>query len=299
MMVDITILPRAVAPSSRLSQETRRVWEILCLAVKKFLRIDGVQWAGSFAFNAFLSLFPLMILLVTIASAFFDRERAGKEVITYMESYLPMTGEMQRHIFSTIAGVVNARKQAGAVAFLILVWAAIQCFITLICATNRAWGTAVYNWWQLPLKSLMLLGITGGAVFLGMAMPVLMRLTKGWLFTVPDFRSWLFGIGNFFIPLLVVFFGLSLFYRIAPRRPTRFAEVWAAALCSTVLLRASESLFVIYLKDFATLNAVYGAFGGILALLLWIYISGCVFIFGVCLCSGQAEIRSLPVKTKQ
>jgi YihY family inner membrane protein len=92
----------------------------------------------------------------------------------------------------------------------------------------------------------------------------------------------------------VVFFSLSLFYRLAPRRPTRFAEVWAAALCTTVLLRAVESLFVIYVKEFATSNAVYGAFGGMLALLLWIYLSGCVFIFGACLCAGQAEALRQP-----
>ncbi len=84
------------------------------------------------------------------------------------------------------------------------------------------------------------------------------------------------------------------FYRLAPRRPTRFAEVWAAALCATVLLRAGESLFVIYLKNFATLNAVYGAFGGFMALLLWIYLSGCVFIFGACLCASQAEAPGQP-----
>jgi uncharacterized BrkB/YihY/UPF0761 family membrane protein len=51
---------------------------------------------------------------------------------------------------------------------------------------------------------------------------------------------------------------------------------------------------VIYLGHFATLNAVYGAFGGIMALLLWIYLSGCVFIFGVCLCAGQAEALGQP-----
>ena len=101
---------------SRLGQETRRVWAILCLAVKKFLRIDGAQWAGAFAFNAFFSLFPLMVLLVTIASSFVDRDRAGKEVIAYMESYVPISGEMQRQIFDTIAGVIKARQQAGAVA---------------------------------------------------------------------------------------------------------------------------------------------------------------------------------------
>jgi YihY family inner membrane protein len=272
----------------------RRLWAILCLAVKKFFRIDGAHWAGAFAFNAFFSLFPLMVLLVTIASCFVDRDRAGKEVIAYMESYVPISGEMQRHIFDTIAGVIKAREQAGALAFLILVWAALQCFTTLICATNRAWGTAVYNWWRLPLKSLVLLGTTAGAVLLGMAVPVLMRMAQGWLFPVLDFRSWVYALGGFVIPLLVVFIGLSLFYRLAPRRPTRFAEVWAAALCTTVLLRACESLFVIYLKDFARLNAVYGAFGGIMALLLWIYLSGCVFIFGACLCAGQAEALEQP-----
>jgi Ca2+-transporting ATPase len=108
-----------------------------------------------------------------------------------------------------------------------------------------------------------------------------------------DFISWVYALGSFFIPLLVVFLGLSLFYRMAPRRPTRFAEVWAAALCVTALLQTADRLFVIYLKNFATLNAVYGAFGGIMALLLWIYLSGCIFIFGACLCAAQAEMRSL------
>jgi Ca2+-transporting ATPase len=48
------------------------------------------------------------------------------------------------------------------------------------------------------------------------------------------------------------------------------------------------------LEDFARLNAAYGAFGGIMALLLWIYLSGCVFIFGACLCAGQAETLGQP-----
>jgi Ca2+-transporting ATPase len=32
-------------------------------------------------------------------------------------------------------------------------------------------------------------------------------------------------------------------------------------------------------------------------LLLWVYVSGCIFIYGACLCAGQAEMRSLPEKT--
>lgn len=271
-----------------------RVRSILGLTVKKFMQIDGAQWAGAFAFNAFFSLFPLMILLVTIVSSFVDWDRAGKEVIAYMESYVPISGDMQHYIFNVIAGVIDSREQASVIAFLILVWSSLQCFTTLIVATNRAWGSSVYNWWRLPLKSLALLGTTAGAVLLGMAVPVLIRMAKGWLFPMHVFRSWVYDLGSFVVPLVVVFFGLGLFYRFAPSRPTRFAEVWPAALSATILLRAGESLFIIYLKDFATLNAVYGAFGGIMALLLWIYVSGCVFIGGACLCAGQAEMHLRP-----
>lgn len=206
-----------------------------------------------------------------------------------METYAPISGEVHHRIFDAITGVIRARKEAGSVAFVILVWGALQCFTTLICASNRAWGAGAYNWWRLPLKSLALLGITTGAVFLGMAASVLMRMGRSWPFPGPDVRSAAQSVGSLLVPLGVVFLGLSLFYRLAPRRPTRFAEVWVGALCATALLRASESLFVIYLKDFATLNAVYGTFGGFMALLLWMYFSGCIFIFGVCLCAGQAE----------
>jgi Ca2+-transporting ATPase len=292
---EIRLRPAALLSGpSRLGLETHRVWAILCLGLKKFSRIDGAQWAGAFAFNAFFSLFPLMLLLVTIASFFVDRDRAGKVVIAHIESYVPISGELQQQIFGAITGVIKARRQAGAVAFLILLWPALQCFTSLICATNRAWGSAVDNWWRLPLKSLALLGITAGAALLSMAAPVLMRLGEGWLFPSVNFRSWMHGPGTLFIPVSVLFFSLSLFYRLAPRRPTRFAEVWAAALGVTILLRTCESLFVIYLGHFATLNAVYGAFGGIMALLLWIYLSGGVFIFGACLCAGQAEALGQP-----
>ena len=281
----------------RVWHNIRRAWTVLGFAGKKFADIGGIQLAGAFAFNAFFSLFPLMILLVTVVSTFVDRDIAGREVIAAMEGYVPISGEMQQYIFSAIAGVINTRDKASTVASLALAWTALQCFATLIVATNRAWGSTAHNWWRLPLKSLVLLGSTVGAVLLGMAVPVLMRVTKSWLFPLYEYRTWVYGLFSYILPSVVVFSGLVLFYRFAPSRPTRFVEVWAAALCATVLLRAGENLFIVYLKDYATLNAVYGTFGGIMALLLWIYLSGAVFIFGACLCAGQAELQAPPSET--
>lgn len=275
--------------SSKVASKTRQIWAVLWLAVKKFFQIDGVQWAGAVAFNAFFSLFPLVILFVTIASFFIDQDKARTAVIGYAQRYVPISGDMQHYVFSTIAGVVNARGRAGTVAFLLLVWVATQCFVTLISATNRAWGCPMHNWWRLPLTSLILFGIMVATVSVGIAVPLLATMAKDWLFPVHDFRSWVYGAGRSFLLLMVVFLSLTLFYRFAPHRRTRFAEVWPGALCATGLLWAAASLFAIYLKHFATLNAVYGTFGGIMALLLWLYLSGCIVIFGVCFCAAQAE----------
>lgn len=87
----------------RFAVQIGRIWEILCLAVQKFLQINGTLLAGAFAHYAFFSLFPMILLFVTVASVFIDRAQAGTAVIAFIKSYVPINGEMQAYIFNTIA----------------------------------------------------------------------------------------------------------------------------------------------------------------------------------------------------
>lgn len=282
--------------SSQIKLKSRGVWSTLGAAVNKFMQIDGEEWAGAFAHYAFFSLFPSIIFFVTIASIFVDRDRAGTQIIAYIEAYIPIGQDEHKFIFDTVGSVVKVRGQASVVAFIMLAWASMRFFSTLIRATNRAWGIDAHNWWRLPLKSLVFLAIIAVIVLCSIATPVLVNMAKEWLIPSREFRSWVHTLWRFLIPMLVVFLGLSLFYRLAPRRRTRFSEVWVAALVATVLLQVSETLFVLYLTYFVSLNAVYGTFGGIMAMLLWIYVFGCIFIFGACLCAAQSEARVSPVE---
>lgn len=270
----------------QLEERSRRVWVVMSSAVSTFVRIDGTHWAESFAFNTFFALFPLIILFVTLASFFVDHETAQRAIVTSVQAYLPLDSEMRARIFGAIEGVISARDRASMIALLMLVWAALQCFTTLVRVTNRAWGDDDFSWWRLPLRGMALLGVAVGAVLLSMAATALASVGKAWLFQASE---WVYALWGFTVPLVVLFLSLMLFYKLAPRRPTRFAEVWVGAACATLLLQATESLFVVYLSHFATLNAVYGVFGAIMALLLWLYLSGCGFIFGVCVCAAQAQ----------
>jgi YihY family inner membrane protein len=265
---------------------------ILGRAVRIFSRMDGTHWAGAFAHYAFFALFPLIILLVTLAAIFVERNQAGTQIIALIETYLPIGAEEQSYIFDTLAGVINARRPVSLFAFAMLGWASLRLFVTLVRAINRAWGTEARDWWRLPLKSLVFLGILATGVPLGLAVPVLARIVKQWLSPTHDFSSWVYSVGGFLVPLFLVFLCLSLIYRVAPRRRTRFAEIWFGALWATLFLKAFASLFGLYLREFASLNAVYGAFGGIMGLLLWIYLSGGIVIFGACLCAAQSEGRA-------
>jgi YihY family inner membrane protein len=100
---------------------------------------------------------------------------------------------------------------------------------------------------------------------------------------------WLTAADSLLVSMSAEFAALALLYRFAPRRPTRFADVRLGALVAAVLLRAAQGLFVVYLRYSAASNAVYGALGGVMALLLWIYMSSCVFIYGACLCAVRRQ----------
>ncbi len=275
----------------RIKHLTRRTLTTLELAGHKFAHIDGPELASAFAFDALFSLFPLILLLVTIASPFFDPTTSVNSVLDYIGKYIPTSAEMQVRIINVLARIVRARGQAGLAAFLLLVWPSIQFITTLTHAANRAWGMEWEKWWQRPLKGLALMGIMLAAILIGIGLPLAVK-TADKFFNIAVFPLPGQGIWGVVVPWLAMFFGLSLFYRLAPRRKTHFSEVWGAALCATILLHAAQNLFILYLHHSSTLNAIYGAFGGVIALMFWIYLSGVIFIFCACLCSAQAETRT-------
>lgn len=274
--------------SASLREQSRRMGRNLLLAFSRFTKIDGTHRAAAFSYYAFFALFPLIILIVTVASQFIDWNQASHQVIRFIERYIAVNGQMRDQIVNNIASVVYARGQASLIAFLMLVWVANSFFSAMISATNRAWGCADYSWWRLPLRSFFLLIITVGAVLAGTCVPMLAKMARKTFFPMLS-RHLFYRISITTSSLIIVFLCLALFYKYAPRRKTQFREVWFAALLATLLLKLSESLFGIYLNQFATLNAVYGAAGGMMAMLLWIYLSGSVFIYGACLCSVSAE----------
>jgi len=282
-----------------------RLWivqriHILWRAVVKYDETDGEQRAASFAYYAFFAMFPLIVLLVTISTNFFgNRAVATDRIMSYIAPYMPLDTKDSKMIVTTIDGVVQSRKSAGFIAFGILAWSALKFFQALVHGVNRAWGTKQYSWWRMPIKNLAMTAILASALLLGTIIPAIFKYveyfywTHSWevhldfWFVKPLFENVLYPL----VPLVVLFYGFVMFYKFAPRRRTLLREVWPAALFVTLALEILQRLFILYTRNIGHFNALYGTFGTVVALLLWIYLSGSIIIMGGCLCAAKYEIE--------
>jgi YihY family inner membrane protein len=258
-------------------------------ALERYGLIDGEQCAASFAYYAFFSLFPLILLCVALATVFLqNREVTAASILIQVDQYLPLQESDRLLLLHTIDGVITHGLGAGLFGFLVLTWSSLRFSQALLIGVNRAWGLKDYNWWKLPLKNLLMIGIAISAIALGLTTPLAF-----------DRLAELFGWGNVvthlfaaILPMLVLFYSLLLFYVLAPRRNVRLAVACPAALLGTVALELAQCLFGIYLTRIANFNAVYGAFGSIIALLFWIYVSGVIVIFFGCFAATSELARS-------
>jgi YihY family inner membrane protein len=253
-------------------------------AIQRYGLINGEQCAASFAYYAFFSLFPLILLFVAIATLFVrDREATAGELLIQVDQYLPLQESDRILLLKVVHGVIEHGLGAGVFGVLVLTWSSLRFSQALVIGVNRAWELPDYDWWKLPLKNLLMIGIVISAIALGLVTPFAF-----------DRLAELFGWGNVathlfagIVPTLVLFYSLLLFYILAPRRNVRFAAAWPAALLGTAALELAQSLFGIYVTRIAHFNAVYGAFGSIMALLFWIYISGVIVVFCGCLAATR------------
>ncbi len=288
----------ARSAGSTLTRHTRRVGAIAWRAVQKFDETDGEQRAASFAYYAFFSMFPLILLLITIGTSFLGpKADASSKIIAYVSTQIPLEEQDMKAVISTINGVVQSRKSAGFIAIGVLFWTSLRFFQALVRGVNRAWGTKEYSWWRLPIKNLGMLGILTSVLFLGIIAPVVLKQVEDfyWFHSRQvglDFSvfGYVFQFARLLIPVVVLFIGMSLFFKYAPRRPTRFIEVWSAALFVTISLELLQRLFVLYTRNLGNFNALYGTFGSVVALLLWIYLSGSIIILGGCISAARYEI---------
>ena len=286
------------APPAARKHRAGRIWAVLWRTGVKYVDTDGEQHAASFAYYALFSLLPLLVLLITLGTRFLgDREQATKEIFDLVSNFIVVDLGTSDQVRATVRSFMHSRLGSGLISFVILTWCSMRFSHSLVRAVNKAWGTHEYSWWRLPLKNLVMVSVVASALLIGLLVPAILNGFEKYYSMHRDLFSFDYGLGGWVVktarsllPPLLLVYSLALFYKLAPQRKTTFREVWIEALLVTAALGGLQKLFVFYASRVSDFNVLYGTFGSVVALLLWIYLTGTVIIIGGCASAARSEI---------
>ncbi|ESR01284.1 ribonuclease BN [Stutzerimonas chloritidismutans AW-1] len=263
--------------------DTRGIGAVTLLkrTFKEFGNDDMSTYASALAYRGLFSMFPFLLFLITLLGFldlqnFFDWLRMQAELALppmAMEQINPVIDQLQE-------------QKAGLLSFGIVValWTASVGFRSLMNAMNRAYDVEEGRpSWKLILLSL--------AYTVGIA--VLLLLSAGLMIVGPQVMEWLasqVGLKDIVVllwtwlrwPVIVLMLMLvvALLYYVAPDVKQEFRFITPGSVLAVLVWILASIAFGIYVQNFADYNATYGSIGAIIVLLLYLYISSAVLLFG-------------------
>lgn len=269
-----------VEQAAHKANEFSRGWlGILWTATLQTLRMDTSIMASAIAYFSLFSLFPLILLSISIASFGLGPAFAVDEhiIVQRLEFIAPALGQL---LGNNIDQIIRARGSVSSVALISLIWSSSSVFYALTHALNDIWhakqGSAA--WKQRGLAILFVLAFVGPTLFLFSLAGSVLASLRFWL---PDvilpFTEW---ISSALTILLDITMFMAIFMSL-PHGSSTWREIVPGAVSAGLLWEAAKKIFIAFVATYISIsNLVYGTVATIIAFLFWAYIGSLVFIFG-------------------
>lgn len=265
-----------------------RGWRDILTRVKTEIGSDHVTLvAAGLAMCGLLAVFPGLAAVIAIYGLFASPAHVVEHMQVFSSLLPPGTWDLFKTQLQTVAGEPQGSLTFAAIGgVLIALWSARAGMSALMTATNIAYAEAEKRGFFRQM--LVSLAFTVGAIVaflfvltLGVALPVALKVlgTSSWVQFVAGALRWL-------ALWLGAVLGLTVLYRYAPSRVRAQWRwvTWGSAIAATLWILVSV-LFAWYVSVFASYGKTYGALGGMIALLMWFYLTSLVVVIG-------AEINS-------
>jgi membrane protein len=253
---------------------------VLLRAVEKSNEDHAKDMAASIAFFGFFSLFPLLVGIVAGASFFVDRHEIESRLNRMLAGEFPGSADFLR---TNIEALVDLRGAASIASVVGLLWSASKIFGALSRGMNLALGIPKKQ--PLFLSRLRYLAMTiVVSVVLFLSVGLSMALDVFALSDLTRFgvdSSVVDSIWGHFTSFVFIFGTVLLLYKIVPYKRSPWKELVPGATVAALLFEVGKALFVLYVDNAPSLEAVYGSLSSIIVLLLWLYFSARVLLFGV------------------
>ncbi len=271
------IKDRLQETNNRLLARLQKVWafRLTGRVFQDFNEDEGATRSAAIAFYVILSVFPLLLGLVSLLGFFLPHASIRQAVSDTLKQVLPGSVDL---VQQTLDNVVQMRGGAGIVSLLLLLLSGSSLFGAVERAINRAWNIRTgRNFVVGKLRDLAMVLGTGLLFLLSMAISAIGRFFDQ--VDVP-MAFWLVAVGGRVAAFLLTFGLFMMVYKYVPNTRTFWRWTWPGTLLTTVFFQAGTHIFLFYLTDFTNYKSVYGSLGSVIVLLLWIYLSALFVILG-------------------
>jgi membrane protein len=278
----------------RIRRATRLAVRAAGNGLTDFYSSDNLTFAASIAYYTLLSLFPFLLLVLSLISRFAvgSADASGRPLIDIIVQALPSRFEF---VTLQVQELAHASINLSVVTTAVMLWAAMGVFGAVTSAVNHAWGVERnYGFFKHKLIAFLMMLAAG-------VLAVLTLLISG---AVQVFEArWFAGVvarfpelGNFtgFLaqnattPMFILVVGLI--YYFVPNARVRLRDVWFGAILAGLLWRLTFAGFAWYVRDLSRFS-VHGSVAAVVVFLLWVYVSAVILLYGCEVTAAYARLR--------
>jgi membrane protein len=262
---------------------SRPGWRDVLLRTKDELSADHVSIvAAGVAFFALLAIFPAIAALISIAGLVMDPGAVQSQLEALAGVLPPNAAQILQGQARQVAQGAGAGLGLGVAAGIGLsLYSASRGIKVLIEGMNIAYdedesrGFLALNATALVMTVFLILG-----VLIAVAGIVVAPALLGSLGLPPNVQT-LLAYGRWLVLIILTMFALAVIYRYGPsREQPRWQWVSVGAVTATVIWLLGSAAFSIYVRNFGNYNETYGALGGVIILLIWLWLSAFIVLLG-------------------
>jgi membrane protein len=276
--------------------ETKGIFQLLKQSFKDFSDDDCPRMAAALSYYTVFALPPLLILILMIVGAFVDPQEATQAI----GSNLP--GEASNQIGTIVKQANNPAAKSGLSAVLgvfTLLLGATGAFLQLQAALNRAWEVEpdpkAGGLKSFIFKRVLSLGMLLSIAFLILVSLVLSSALEALGGAADEVVGG--GIGPVFLKVGIEVLSFAVItllfagiFKVLPDARVALKDVWVGALATSLLFTLGKFGLSLYLGR-SNPGQAFGAAGSLALILVWIYYSSMIVLFGAEFTQAWAENR--------
>lgn len=249
---------------------------VLGCSANDLLTDNGLHWAAAVAYWGVLSILPLIIAAIGIASLFVNPEDVIERGTAIIGVYLPRGG--QQELESIVRTAVAAGGAAGLVSIVTSLWTGSRVFDVATTALNIAYDVdEPYGFFKRNAIAIAMAGSLGVFFLLSVLSPLAIAAVGA---LVPFASGALVTGLSWSIPSVLMFTALLLVYRFVPRKRIGWRSASIGALVALLLLSLSRPVLTMYIVKFANYNVIYGSLAILVSLVFWAWIGSTILLYG-------------------